>query len=404
MYVGDVEEDKRREMRGVGGPLLCISDLLSDVGEGDGGDPSSSLSISISNPNDHLPHLDLCQLFQVLFQSLFEVCVCLVPCSPLLEFIYLSILGLDIFRLPAFVVSGRASYRRLYLSGIGFGIEDFSTLHRRPETRKLGRAILTATKEHARPNNMYRALYLWCLETNTFVIGHGEAGISFWEMKQISRLSIQGEYNEETIPNFSELIESGDVRSSHRLLNKAAIQATEESRMLRKFSILITGSLVTVTGSSAVESPVAAHHCCVVLAPLLCHFRTFASLSNYVVVLAHYCSEAIIRKMYALAYKFTRYTKNFIPCLLYQEDYNQLNEALAGTDHSWTALTLKLCSVLETADKLVQSANSNIKLLLEKVGMIESIVRRGDSAIAAGKAIHSTLNKKGPSTGSQNNK
>ncbi|KAF8404146.1 hypothetical protein HHK36_009026 [Tetracentron sinense] len=99
-----------------------------------------------------------------------------------------------------------------------------------------------------------------------------------------------------------------------------------------------------------------------------------------------------------------RYTKNFIPCLLYQEDYNQLNEALAGTDHSWTALTLKLCSVLETADKLVQSANSNIRLLLEKVGMIESIIRRGDSAIAAGKAILGTLNKQGPSTGSQNNK
>ncbi|KAF8404141.1 hypothetical protein HHK36_009021 [Tetracentron sinense] len=201
MYVGDVEEDKRREMRGVGGPLLCISDLLSDVGEGDGGDPSSSLSISISNPNDHLPHLDLCQLFQLLLMRIF--------CNSCY-----GTRGLDIFRLPAFVVSGRASYRRLYLSGIGFGIEDFSTLHRRPETRKLGRAILTTTKEHARPNNMYRALYLWCLETNTFVIGHGEAGISFWEMKQISRLSIQGEYNEETIPNFSELIES-DIDLRH---------------------------------------------------------------------------------------------------------------------------------------------------------------------------------------------
>ncbi|OVA10435.1 hypothetical protein BVC80_917g57 [Macleaya cordata] len=55
-------------MRGVGGPLLCIGDLLSDVGEGEVGDhhESPSLSPSISNPTaDALPPSQLTQLFQV---------------------------------------------------------------------------------------------------------------------------------------------------------------------------------------------------------------------------------------------------------------------------------------------------------------------------------------------------
>ncbi|KAF8405750.1 hypothetical protein HHK36_007827 [Tetracentron sinense] len=84
------------------------------------------------------------------------------------------------------------------------------------------------------------------------------------------------------------------------------------------------------------------------------------------------------------------------------EDYNHLNEALAGIGHSWTALTLKLHYALETTAKLVQSANLNIGLLLKKVGMLESILRRGDSAIATSKTMHNTLNKRGPSSGSQN--
>uniref|UniRef100_A0A5B7BXQ3 Uncharacterized protein n=1 Tax=Davidia involucrata TaxID=16924 RepID=A0A5B7BXQ3_DAVIN len=79
---------------------------------------------------------------------------------------------------------------------------------------------------------------------------------------------------------------------------------------------------------------------------------------------------------------------------LFQENYDHLHEALAGTDHSWTALTLKLCTALETADKLVQSTNSHVGLLSEKVRELERIIKRGDSAIAAAKAIHSSLNRK----------
>ncbi|XP_010241212.1 PREDICTED: uncharacterized protein LOC104585884 [Nelumbo nucifera] len=79
---------------------------------------------------------------------------------------------------------------------------------------------------------------------------------------------------------------------------------------------------------------------------------------------------------------------------LFQENYNQLNEALAGTDHSWSSLTLKLCTALETADKLVQFANSNAKILSEKVEELENIVKREDSAVAAAKVIHLSRNKK----------
>ncbi|XP_042492752.1 uncharacterized protein LOC122072239 [Macadamia integrifolia] len=79
---------------------------------------------------------------------------------------------------------------------------------------------------------------------------------------------------------------------------------------------------------------------------------------------------------------------------LFKENYNQLNEALSGTDHSWTALTLKLCTSLETADKLIQSANSNIRVLSEKVEALESIMKRGDSAVAAVKGVDVTQLKK----------
>lgn len=88
---------------------------------------------------------------------------------------------------------------------------------------------------------------------------------------------------------------------------------------------------------------------------------------------------------------------------LFEEEYDRLNQALDGTDHSWTALTLKLCTSLETANKLVQSTNSNVGLLSEKVEGLEKIVRRGDSAVAAARAIHVSLNQKGgPFIGSQN--
>ncbi|KAJ0086067.1 hypothetical protein Patl1_08401 [Pistacia atlantica] len=86
---------------------------------------------------------------------------------------------------------------------------------------------------------------------------------------------------------------------------------------------------------------------------------------------------------------------------LFQENYDQLNEALSGSDHSWTALTLKLCTALETANKLVQSTETNVRLLSEKVGEIENVIKRGDSAIAAAKAIRVSLNQKeGSSVGS----
>ncbi|XP_057490657.1 uncharacterized protein LOC130776440 [Actinidia eriantha] len=87
---------------------------------------------------------------------------------------------------------------------------------------------------------------------------------------------------------------------------------------------------------------------------------------------------------------------------LFQEKYDHLNEALAGTDHSWTALTLELCNALETANKLVQSTNSQVELLSEKVGELERVIKRGDSAIAAAKAVHYSLNQKESSFGSQN--
>lgn len=59
-------------MRGIGGPLLCIGDLLSDVGEENEQEgiektsPSSSLS-DLNNNNNALPHLT--KLFQVPYFS-----------------------------------------------------------------------------------------------------------------------------------------------------------------------------------------------------------------------------------------------------------------------------------------------------------------------------------------------
>ncbi|KAL3741108.1 hypothetical protein ACJRO7_022253 [Eucalyptus globulus] len=84
------------------------------------------------------------------------------------------------------------------------------------------------------------------------------------------------------------------------------------------------------------------------------------------------------------------------------ENYDKLNETLARGDHSWTALTLKLCSSLEVANKLVQSTHGNAGLLLEKVEELEKIIKRGNSAVAAVKAITITSVGDGkPSTGSE---
>ncbi|XP_072952953.1 uncharacterized protein [Typha angustifolia] len=84
---------------------------------------------------------------------------------------------------------------------------------------------------------------------------------------------------------------------------------------------------------------------------------------------------------------------------LFEENYEQLIESLSGSDHSWTALMLKLCTALKTADKLVSTASSNAGLLLEKVKVLEGILKKGDSAIAAAKALHTThLSKEVSST------
>lgn len=79
---------------------------------------------------------------------------------------------------------------------------------------------------------------------------------------------------------------------------------------------------------------------------------------------------------------------------LFQETYDQLKEALGGSDHSWTALTLKLCAALETANQLVQATSSNAGLLSKKIQELEKIIKRGDDAVAAARAIHSDLKRK----------
>ncbi|XP_059280426.1 uncharacterized protein LOC132034171 [Lycium ferocissimum] len=72
---------------------------------------------------------------------------------------------------------------------------------------------------------------------------------------------------------------------------------------------------------------------------------------------------------------------------LFQEKYEQLNKALAGTDHSWTHLTLELCTTLETANKLVHSTNSNVGMLKDKVEELRDVINRRDSTIEAAKAF-----------------
>ncbi|XP_027094913.2 uncharacterized protein [Coffea arabica] len=76
---------------------------------------------------------------------------------------------------------------------------------------------------------------------------------------------------------------------------------------------------------------------------------------------------------------------------LFQENYDQLDKALAGTDQSWTALTLKLCTALETGNKVVEFASSHIGLLSEMVEKLERITKQRDSAIEAAKAIQGFL-------------
>ncbi|XP_021748127.1 uncharacterized protein LOC110713980 [Chenopodium quinoa] len=79
---------------------------------------------------------------------------------------------------------------------------------------------------------------------------------------------------------------------------------------------------------------------------------------------------------------------------LFQENYEQLNKALDGTDHSWTSLTLKLCTALDTAKKLIESTNSNVTVLSENVGELEKMIGKGDSAIAEVRSIHSLISQR----------
>ncbi|KAL0711776.1 hypothetical protein Bca4012_018754 [Brassica carinata] len=82
-------------------------------------------------------------------------------------------------------------------------------------------------------------------------------------------------------------------------------------------------------------------------------------------------------------------------CFAFQDNYDKLNSAFAGSDHSWTSLTLELCTSLETANKLVHATNTNARFLSEKVGELEKIVKQGDSAVAAARSVHATVNQKG---------
>ncbi|KAL2503501.1 PMD domain-containing protein [Abeliophyllum distichum] len=56
------------------------------------------------------------------------------------------------------------------------------------------------------PNSVYRALCeVWCPDTNTFITTNGEIGISLWDIREITGLSIRGDYYEEVVPSLSEL-------------------------------------------------------------------------------------------------------------------------------------------------------------------------------------------------------
>ncbi|KAE8656475.1 flavonol synthase/flavanone 3-hydroxylase-like [Hibiscus syriacus] len=45
---------------------------------------------------------------------------------------------------------------------------------------------------------------------------------------------------------------------------------------------------------------------------------------------------------------------------LFQENFEKLKVALDDSDHSWTTLTLELCTALKTANKLAQSTDTNV--------------------------------------------
>ncbi|KAL2518213.1 PMD domain-containing protein [Abeliophyllum distichum] len=56
----------------------------------------------------------------------------------------------------------------------------------------LASAVYSATKDYSRPNSVYRALCeVWCPDTNTFITTNGEIGISLWDIREITGLSIR---------------------------------------------------------------------------------------------------------------------------------------------------------------------------------------------------------------------
>lgn len=70
--MGKRKTEGDREMRGVGGPLLCIGDLLNDVGEGDSGVPHDHPTPSpYAAETSNLQPSDLPKLFQVFSRGFF---------------------------------------------------------------------------------------------------------------------------------------------------------------------------------------------------------------------------------------------------------------------------------------------------------------------------------------------
>ncbi|KAL6634597.1 hypothetical protein ACP70R_027268 [Stipagrostis hirtigluma subsp. patula] len=67
---------------------------------------------------------------------------------------------------------------------------------------------------------------------------------------------------------------------------------------------------------------------------------------------------------------------------LFEEHYDNLMKSLQENDPSWPSLMLKLCAALKTADKLVSCANTNSEQLLAKVELLQSVLERGDRAVA----------------------
>jgi len=55
---------------------------------------------------------------------------------------------------------------------------------------------------------------------------------------------------------------------------------------------------------------------------------------------------------------------------------------------------LQLCSALDTAKKLIESTNSNVTVLSEKVEELEKVIKKEDSAIAEVRSIHSLLSQR----------